>query len=190
MGHAMRILIAGVLGAIGMFIWLSIAHMATPLAMMGVSHFNHEQPVMDAVRTDLGSRSGFYLYPWNEDMSADAMKAHQTKLDANGMGLLVYRAPGTVSASMGKQLVFEFLNELVQSLIAAWLLAQAAIAGYARRVVFVTAIGVAAGIATNISYEVWYGFPASYTNANIIMTVVGYLVAGLVIAGVLRRNAV
>jgi len=188
MGHAMRILIAGILGAIGMFVWLSIAHMATPLAMIGVSHLNHEQPVMDAVRTDLGSQSGFYLYPWNEDMSPEAMKAHQAKLDANGMGLLVYRAPGTVSASMGKQLVFEFANELVQALIAAWLLAQAAIAGYARRVLFVTAIGVAAGISTNISYEVWYGFPQNYTCANIIMTVVGYLVAGLVIAGVLRRN--
>ena len=185
----MRILIAGILGAIGMFIWLSIAHMATPLATMGVNHLNHEQPVMDAIRTDLGSQSGFYLYPWSEDMSADAMKAMQAKHDANGSGLIVYRAPGTSSVSMGKPLVLEFANELVQSLIAAWLLAQAAIAGYARRVLFVAAIGVAAGISTNFSYEIWYGFPANYTHANIVMTVVGYIVAGLVIAGVLRKNA-
>lgn len=184
----MRILIAGILGAVAMYIWSTIAHVATPLATMGVSHLNHEQPVMDAVRTDLGSKSGFYLYPWSEDMSADGMKAQQAKLDANGMGLLVYRAPGTASVSMGKPMIHEFINELVQVLIATWLLAQSAVAGYARRTIFVTAIGVCVGIGTNVSYHIWYGFPADYTLANIVMQVVGYLVAGLVIAGVLRKN--
>jgi hypothetical protein len=61
MGHAMRILLAGLLGAIAMYVWSTIAHVATPLATMGVSHLNNEQSVMDAVRTDLGDKSGFYL---------------------------------------------------------------------------------------------------------------------------------
>ncbi len=185
MGHVMRILLAGALGAIAMFVWLSIAHIATPLAQMGVSALPNEQTTIDAVH---GAKSGFYLFPWSEDMSEAGQKAQQAKLDANGTGLLVYRAPGTASVSMGKPMVHEFLNELVQALIAAWLLAQAAIIGYMRRVTFVTAIGVAVGIGTNVSYLIWYGFPCSYTIANIAMTVIGYFVAGLVIAGVLRRN--
>lgn len=185
MGHVMRILLAGLLGAIAMFVWLSVAHIATPLAQMGVSGLPSEQTVIDAVH---GAKSGFYLFPWTEDMSEAGMKTQQAKLDTGGMGLLVYRAPGTASVSMAKPMVHEFLNELVQALIAAWLLAQAAIIGYARRVTFVTAIGVAAGISTNVSYMVWYGFPVSYTIANVAMTVIGYFVAGLVIAAVLRRN--
>ncbi len=189
MGHAMRILLAGLLGAIAMYVWMSAAHMVTPLATMGVSHLNNEQSVMDAVHTDLGDKSGFYLYPWTEDMSAEGMKTQQAKLDANGMGLIVYRAPGKASVSMAQPLIHEFISELVQSLIAAWLVAQTVIAGYARRVLFVTAIGVAVGIGTNVSYHIWYGFPANYTVANIIIQVVGYLAAGLVIAAMLRRNA-
>jgi hypothetical protein len=188
MGHAMRILLAGFLGAIAMYVWMSVAHMAIPLAMMGVSHLNSEQPVMDAIHTDLGSKSGFYLYPWSEDMSAEGMKAQQARLDANGAGLIVYRAPGTASVSMAQPLVYEFVSELVQSLIAAWLVAQMIIATYARRVLFVTAVGVAVGIGTNISYHVWYGFPADYTLGNVIIQVVGYLAAGLVIAAMLRRK--
>lgn len=188
MGHAMRILLAGLLGAIAMYVWTSIAHMATPLATMGVSHLNNEQPVMDAVRADLGGKSGFYLYPWSEDMSAEGMKALQAKFDANGTALIVYRAPGTASVSMARPLIHEFISELVQALIAAWLLAQAAIAAYARRVLFVAAVGVAVGIGTNVSYHIWYGFPANYTVANVVIQVVGYLAAGLVIAAVLRRK--
>src|SRR6185437_11628234 len=94
MGHVMRILLAGLLGAIAMYVWMSVAHMATPLAMMGVSHLSTEQPVMDAIHSDLGDKSGFYLYPWSEDMSAEGMKAQQARVDANGAGLIVYRAPG------------------------------------------------------------------------------------------------
>lgn len=189
MGHVMRILLAGLLGAIAMYVWMSIAHMATPLAMMGVNHLNHEQPVMDAIHADLGDKSGFYLYPWSEDMSAEGMKAQQTRVDANGAGLIVYRAPGTASVSMVQPLIHEFISELVQSLIAAWLVAQMVIATYARRVMFVTAVGVAVGIGTNVSYHIWYGFPTNYTIANIIIQAVGYLAAGLVIAAMLRRNA-
>ena len=69
------------------------------------------------------------------------------------------------------------------------LLAQAAIIGYVRRVTFVTAVGVAVGIGTNVSYLIWYGFPGSYTIANIAMTVIGYFAAGLAIAAVLKRKA-
>lgn len=190
MGHVMRILLAGLLGAIAMYVWMSIAHMATPLAMMGVSHLNSEQPVMDAIHTDLGTKSGFYLYPWSEDMSADGMKAQQARVDANGAGLIVYRAPGTASVSMVQPLIHEFLSELVQSLIAAWLVAQMVIATYARRVLFVSAVGFAVGIGTNVSYHIWYGFPTSYTIANIIIQAVGYVAAGLVIAAMLRRKDV
>jgi hypothetical protein len=189
MGHAMRILLAGLLGAIAMYFWSTIAHVATPLATMGVSHLNNEQSVMDAVHTDLGDKSGFYLYPWSEDMSAEGMKAQQAKLDANGMGLIVYRAPGTASVSMVHPMIHEFISELVQALIAAWLVAQTVIVAYARRVLFVTAVGVAVGIGTNVSYHIWYGFPTDYTFANIVIQVVGYLAAGLVIAAMLRRNA-
>ena len=38
----MRILLAGLAGAVAMFIWTSIAHMATPLGTIGFSQIPNE----------------------------------------------------------------------------------------------------------------------------------------------------
>jgi hypothetical protein len=186
MGHFMRIVIAGILGGVAMYIWSTIAHVATPLGEMGVSQLSNEQSVIAAVH---GEKSGLYLFPWSTDMSEAGQKAQQARLDADGMGLLVYRAPGTASVSMGRPMALEFASELLQALIAAWLLAQTAIAGFSRRVVFVTGIGAAVAIGTNVSYWIWYGFPCNYTIGYIAIQLAGYFAAGLAIAATLKRNA-
>ena len=41
----MRIFLAGLLGAIAMFVWTSIAHVATPLATIGISKIQNEPAV-------------------------------------------------------------------------------------------------------------------------------------------------
>ena len=40
---AKRVLIAGVLGGIAMFLWSSIAHMVLPLGMTGIQEIPNEQ---------------------------------------------------------------------------------------------------------------------------------------------------
>jgi hypothetical protein len=88
-----------------------------------------------------------------------------------------------------KNLVVEFLTELAEGLIAAWLLAQTALLGYAARVGFVTAVGLAAAITTNIPYLNWYSFPLDYTLSYGFIELVGYFVAGLVLAAILKPSA-
>jgi glycerol uptake facilitator-like aquaporin len=53
---------------------------------------------------------------------------------------------------------------------------------------FVTVIGVLASLVTNISYWNWYGFPGSYTAGYITIQIIGFFVAGLVAAALLRRR--
>jgi hypothetical protein len=45
-----------------------------------------------------------------------------------------------------------------------------------------------AAITTNLPYWNWYGFPTSYTTAYMSIEFVGYLVAGLVVAAVLKTR--
>jgi hypothetical protein len=45
-----------------------------------------------------------------------------------------------------------------------------------------------AAITTNISYWNWYGFPVSYTAAYLMVEWIGYIVAGVVAAVVMRKN--
>jgi hypothetical protein len=182
-----RIAIAGVLGGIAMFFWASLAHLATPLASVGISRIPNEQAVLRPMHTAMGETSGLYLFPWMDGQGGDAMKAYEAKLAAQPSGLLIYHPPGASSLE-ASQLVTEFASELIQSLIAAALLAWAAISGYWLRVGFVSLIGVAAGITTNISYWNWYGFPSDYTAVYGGIEIVGYVAAGLVIAAVLPRN--
>ena len=60
----MRILIAGLLGAIAMFVWTSFAHMATPLDSAGFSQMKNESVVLSAMKSGVGEKRGLYFFPW------------------------------------------------------------------------------------------------------------------------------
>jgi hypothetical protein len=54
---------------------------------------------------------------------------------------------------------------------------------------FVTLIGVAAAITTNVSYWIWYGFPADYSLVAVFIELLDYIAAGLAIAWWLGRKS-
>lgn len=116
------------------------------------------------------------------------MKRYSEKLATNPSGLLIYHPPGGKALTPG-QLVTEFITELIEALLAVFLLAQTRLSSYFARVGFVTVTGILAALATNISYWNWYGFPGSYTAAYIVIEIVGFFVAGLAAAALLRRRA-
>jgi len=60
----MRILIAGVLGGIAMFIWASVAHVATPLASIGLAPMPNEAATITALHQSLGDKPGLYFFPF------------------------------------------------------------------------------------------------------------------------------
>ena len=183
----MRIVIAGLVGGIAMFVWTSIAHIALPLGQIGLSQIPNERAVVSAMQNSIGSHSGLYFFPWTDMKSSDAMAQVEEKLKVNPSGLLVYHPPGA-GGMTAQMLIIEFVKEVIVSLIAAFLLAQTALAAYAARVGFVALTGVAAGLTTNVSYWNWYGFPADYTIAYAAIEIIGYLAAGLAIAALLKRK--
>ena len=54
----MRILLAGVLGGIAMFVWTSIAHMALPLGEAGINEIPNESVVLSAMQSSIGEKTG------------------------------------------------------------------------------------------------------------------------------------
>lgn len=186
-----RIVLAGVLGGIAMFAWMSVAHMVLPLGGAGVSQITNNEPALLAeMQSALGQNSGLYMFPSfgsSREHSGAAMQAYEQRLSANPSGLLIYHPPGGKAMTPG-QLVTEFLAELIEVLLAVLLLAQTRLASYAERVGFVVALGILAALPSNVSYWNWYGFPASYTAAYMASQILGFLVAGLVAAAVLRQR--
>ena len=190
----MKILMAGILGGIVMFIWTSIAHMALPLGEAGIGEIPNESAVLSAMQSNIGDQTGLYIFPGpglgknaTRQEKNEAMKHMGEKIAANPSGILMYHAPGRPLA-LGKLLGVEFGTELVEAILVVFLLAQTPIASFAGRVGFVLVAGILAAIATNVSYYNWYGFPRVYTASYMLTQIVGFLCVGIVAALVLRKT--
>jgi hypothetical protein len=184
----LRILLAGFLGAVAMFVWTAVAHMATPLGSAGFSQIPGEATPAAALQTAIGDKPGLYLFPWTDPKNRDAAAAYAAKAKTMPTGFLVYRPAGDGIAMTGGTLGSEFLKQLLCCLAAATLLALAvqSLTAYAARAAFVAAIGVAAALTTNGSYAIWYGFPTRFTLAAMTTDFLSYVFAGLVMAALIR----
>jgi hypothetical protein len=190
----MKILLAGILGGVAMFIWSFIAHDLLPLGEIGMRQFRDEGPMLDAMKTNLGDAEGLYHFPGHRagpnatrQEKEDAMKRAMEKAATGPSGILLYHP--TRQFSFGKLLGVEFATELVEAILVVFLLAQTTIASFAGRVGFVLLAGILAAIATNVSYANWYGFPCVYTASYMFIQVIGFLCVGIVAALVLRKRA-
>ena len=191
----MRVLLAGILGGIVMFIWTSIAHMALPLGEAGISEIPNEATVLNTMQTNIGDNTGLYVFPGlgvgknaSRQEKSEAMKHMGEKIAANPSGFLMYHAPGRPFA-LGKSLGTEFVTELVESILVVFLLAQARLGSFAGRVGFVLVAGILSAIATNISYWNWYGFPGVYTASYMVIQIVGFFLAGIIAGIILRKGS-
>jgi hypothetical protein len=184
-----RVLIAGILGGIAMYIWSTLAHVVLPLGQVGLSQMPNEAAVLAAAQASNGEKDGLYFFPWVDPKDPQMMQKMDAAIKTNPSGLMLYHPAGHGMTEMAGPMIMEFLKEVLQALIAAFLVSLAAVRTYFGRVGFVTLIGVAAAITTNISYWMWYGFPADYTLAAVAIELVDYIAASLAIAWWLGRQS-
>jgi hypothetical protein len=191
----MKILLAGILGAVAMFIWTAIAHMALPLGEAGVGEIPNESAVLSTMQSNIADQTGLYVFPGlgigknaSRQEKSEAMKHMNEKMAANPSGILMYHAPGRPFA-FSKALGIEFAAELLEAILVLFLLAQTRIASFVGRVGFVLVAGILAAIATNVSYWNWYGFPTVYIASYMLIQIVGFLCVGIVAALVLRKTS-
>src|SRR5262249_15997828 len=112
----MRVILAGIAGAVVMFIVVSAFHIS-PLATVGFSQSPKEKRVLDAMHASIGGKTGLYFYPWVDPNDPKMMEKSAALMKDNPSGLLIYQGPGR-STDMMPMLIKEFLKELVQALIA------------------------------------------------------------------------
>ncbi len=188
-----RIILAAVLGSIAMFIWTAIAHMALPLGEAGVNKMPNEEAMVDAMKVNLGDHRGFYIFPGpdvgpnaSKKDKDDSMKRMTEKIKTGPSGLLMYYPSRPFV--FGRALGIEFVTELLEALLVISLLAQTRLTTFTGRATFVTAAGILAAIATNVSYWNWYGFPKRYIASYMLIEIVGFFLIGIVAAMVLKRS--
>jgi hypothetical protein len=187
-----RIILAGVLGGIAMFIWSTVAHTVLPLGRAGVREMKNEAAVIDVMKANLEG-FGLYVFPGlgvgpkaNAEARREAMRHMGEKLANGPSGFLVYHPVRPLN--FPRLLGIEFATELAEAILVVFLLGQTRLTSFGARVGFVTVAGILAAIATNVSYWNWYGFPKRYTAAYMFTEVVGFFIIGIVAALVLRKR--
>jgi hypothetical protein len=186
-----RILLAGIVGGIVMFLWNFVAHEILPIGEMGVKQLANEDAVRSALESNLGDTPGFYIFPsggFTPDLKGAekqaAMKKAEEQMAAGAAGVLIYRPKRVFN--FPKRLIIQFMTDVAEALLAVFLLAQTGIRGFGGKVGFVLTAGILAAITTNVPYANWYGFPKDFTLGQMITQVVGFLLVGIVAALMLK----
>lgn len=186
-------LLAGVLGGIAFFLWSFIAHDVLPLGTTGIKNVPNENAMLGAMKASIPD-PGLYFFPAldippnaTRAQQSAAMEARMQKIAGGPSGFLVYHP--SWNFSFGKALATELGTNILQVLLAVFLLGQTSLTSFAARWRFLTVAGVLAAISTNISYWNWYGFPGNYTLAYICTIAMGFVVAGLVAAAIVKPGA-
>lgn len=189
-----RIILAGILGGIAMFLWSWVAHDVLPLGHAGIGELANEQAVLAAMQSGIGDKDGLYLFPGfglgdnpTAAQKKEAMEHMNEKFANNPSGLLMYHPAGR-PINFPKLLMVEFATEVLEVILVLALLSKTRITSYGSRVGFFLTAGILAAIATNISYWNWHGFPGVYTVAYMSIQIIGFFCGGLVAALVVGKN--
>jgi hypothetical protein len=189
-----RILLAAILGGLTLFVWMYVAHDLLGLGEMGVGEIPNEAVVLNAMRGAI-PEAGFYIFPGvglgpNATMAERkaAMPEYMKKYEQSPHGVLVYH-PASGPFHFGAALGREFALNVLQAFLAAWLVAGVASGrGYSARVGVVVVAGVLVALSTNVEYWNWYQFPGNYVAGYMTTQIVGFVLAGLVIAAFVKNR--
>lgn len=182
----MRIIIAGIVGGLVMFFWAFISHTVLPLGQVGFKTMPVEAPVVAAMRSNI-NEPGLYLYPgmdMSRTLTPEEQAAWTEKYKAGPRGILVYHPTGEEPMA-AKFLLTELASNILAAIVAAlaisWL-----ICSFFGRVLVAGLIGLAGWLSIDVSLWNWYGFPTNYMLAQGVDQVVGWLLAGVAIALIIK----
>ncbi|GLQ45641.1 hypothetical protein GCM10007862_06920 [Dyella lipolytica] len=186
----MRILVAAIFGGIVMFLWGGVAHMVLGLGNPGIHQPVHEDAVISTLHEGLGSQPGVYILPsfdpnkWNDQA---ARAAYAQKSMASPYAWVVYLPQGEDMTNMSRQLPRQWASDTLAALALAFLMGLAAF-GFAKRMGIAVVAALFAWLSVLVPYWNWYRFPGALTWAALAEQLIGWLLAGAVMAWWLGRR--
>jgi hypothetical protein len=186
--HAKRFALAVLVGAAAMFIWGAVSHMVL-LRGAGFSHLPNDEAVTAALK-ELIPQDGLYFLP-SPNFSGDATSAENAAFDARfrtgPTGMILFHRSGSEPVTLRK-LFIQFCSELLAAAIGAFVLSRIA-APYWQRVLTMALLGAFGVLSISTIYWNWYGFPDVFFVAQLVDKVLGWLLAGSLMAAVAQKVA-
>jgi hypothetical protein len=178
----MRILVAGIVGGIVMFMWGAVSHMVFGIGEMGFKTIPNEISVVSNLKSNI-TEPGMYFVPGldlTRPQSAEEEAAWTEKYKEGPNAIIIYNPTGITPLSAG-QLLIELVSCIAAAIVVAfcftWL-----VPSFVKRVALAGLIGFTAWLSIDVSYWDWYRFPSEFIAGELIEQVVGWLLVGFVMA--------
>lgn len=175
-----RILLSGVLGAIALMIW---AFVAGAIFLFNVkvrmNQVPNERAVYEVLKANVTAPGAYIVNP-------EVAPGQGFPFGEPVFGL-TYAGFGHEAA--GRLVAVQPVIALVSCLLAAWLLSKTSsrvLSSYSRKVCFIASVGLLVAVFGELTKYGIGGYPAKATLLVAAYTLVSWLIAGLVIAGVMR----
>ena len=185
-----RILLAGAVGGLLMFIWSAVAWIALPLHTSTISAMANEDSVITAMKSGMNKKS-VYMFP-ARPKSGDqvAIDLWKKQFNQGPVGMVVYNPTGA-SDVMLAEMGIGLLDSILTAMLAAWLLSRstAAKSGFFTRVMFCGALGLFICLAVHVANWNWMMYPVDYTTAWVADSLIGWVIGGIGIAAFVKSAA-
>jgi hypothetical protein len=188
-----RLLVAVLLAAVVQFAWGFAFWTKLPLAKEAVQKLPDGDRLAGVLEESI-PQTGVYFHPAGDcPMCSDDKEAVEKFLAASRRGPLlqvIYRKEGMEPMSAAT-MALGFVHLAAGSLLAGMLLLLAlpALGSYLSRVLFVFGLGAFAVVAIQFANPVWFHHPWKFTLVQSLYDAVGWLLAGVVMAAVIRPAA-
>jgi hypothetical protein len=172
-------------GAAVMFVWGAVSHLVL-FKGTGFSRLPNEDRIVTELRGSI-REEGLYFFPspdFSGNATPEAKAAWEAKFSAGPTGMIVYHPEGSSPVS-GAKLLIQFFSHLIGAAIAT-LVASFIGKPYWTRVLVIGLLGAFGPLTLGLISWNWYGFPTAFFLAQLVDMVVGWSLAGMAIARLIR----
>lgn len=174
----------GLLGGLILFLWGNISWMLIPWHSMTLNKINNETVVMQSI-TSNAPKSGVYVIP---------NMMQQNKSEATNKSAMEMKGPFIFASvhlesdlSMNSALIYYLIMQIIAAFLVTWLIAKTKGSSYFCRVGYAVLFALAAGFVCYLPSWNWFGFPLPYVLVGMADLIIGWFLAGLLIAKVTAR---
>jgi len=182
-----RLLFGAVLGGIILFIWGWLSWSVFPIHTASLRNINNEDAVISAMHVNMDQK-GVYVFPGMPTSQDPAvMEEWSQKYQQGPVGMIIYDPDGS-EPMMPAQMIVGIIISILASYLASWFLSRstAVTSSYFARVAYCGMLGIFVSLVSHLVNWNWMGYPLDYTMAWIMDAVIGWLLAGLGIASIVK----
>lgn len=163
-------LLLSIAAGLVLFVWGFISWAVLPWHNMVANKFTDEAAVAQVLKAN-SPRQGIYYLPFSE-------KDH----GPNQVGAFANVLPQGTEMNMGKQMATGVITQIIGAFLVLLLLSHTSGLNYWGKVGFVALVGLIIGFVSHAPYWNWFGFPPAYVVVTILDMLIGWILAGLVVA--------